>query len=192
MSDKKIIKRYQNRKLYDTQSSRYVTLDDIANMVKEGHDIQVIDNRTHEDLTSITLAQIIFELEKKRSSLLPLDTLKKIVQHGGESIYDFVQKYVPSSPLPLTQMKEDLERNMDRLVKKGELTKEEAKNIVKDISSFPQRGVEDFQKKVDERIKQFFERLTKMNPTQNDIKKLERKLTSLEKKLSQLESNPDS
>jgi polyhydroxyalkanoate synthesis repressor PhaR len=57
----KVIKRYTNRKLYDTVESRYVTLDEIAEMVKAGAEVKVIDNRTKEDLTSVTLAQIIFE-----------------------------------------------------------------------------------------------------------------------------------
>src|SRR5471030_2495155 len=76
----KVIKRYTNRKLYDTVESRYVTLDEIAQMIKAGAEVKIIDNRTKEDLTSVTLAQIIFEEEKKicasvtevRSSLVRL------------------------------------------------------------------------------------------------------------------------
>ncbi len=59
--DVKIIKRYTNRKLYDTVESRYVTLDEIAAMVKAGAEVKIIDNRSKEDLTTVTLAQIIFE-----------------------------------------------------------------------------------------------------------------------------------
>src|SRR5262249_11748109 len=62
----KVIKRYTNRKLYDTVESRYVTLDEIAQMIKGGAEVKIIDNRSKEDLTSVTLAQIIFEEEKKR------------------------------------------------------------------------------------------------------------------------------
>jgi polyhydroxyalkanoate synthesis regulator protein len=62
----RIIKRYQNRKLYDTNASRYVTLDDIATLIREGEDVQIIDNQNQDDLTSVTLTQIIFEQEKKR------------------------------------------------------------------------------------------------------------------------------
>ena len=57
----RIIKRYANRKLYDTQESRYVTLDQISHMIRAGEDVQVLDNNSKEDLTSVTLAQIIFE-----------------------------------------------------------------------------------------------------------------------------------
>src|SRR5512145_615621 len=79
----KIIKRYTNRKLYDTVESRYVTLDEIAAMVRAGAEVKVIDNRTREDLTSITLAQIIFEQEKK-SSQTSLTTLLGLIRQGGD------------------------------------------------------------------------------------------------------------
>ena len=60
----RVIKRYANRKLYDTRDSRYVTLPQIAELVRGGEDVQIIDNRTKENLTSVTLAQIIYESEK--------------------------------------------------------------------------------------------------------------------------------
>src|SRR5512146_1684453 len=79
----KIIKRYTNRKLYDTVESRYVTLDEIAEMVKAGVEVRILDNRTKEDLTSVTLAQIIFE-EEKKTSKMNLRTLKDMIRYGGE------------------------------------------------------------------------------------------------------------
>src|SRR5687768_6673074 len=90
MSDARVIKRYANRKLYDTQHSRYVTLDQIAEMIRHGDDVKIVDNKTKEDLTSITLAQIIFEEEKKQKSFLPLQAMRNIIQSGGESISQFV------------------------------------------------------------------------------------------------------
>src|SRR5438874_12349108 len=84
----KVIKRYTNRKLYDTVESRYVTLDEIAQMIKTGAEVKIIDNRTKEDLTSVTLAQIIFEEEKKRSQM-PLGVLREIIRHGGEAVAGF-------------------------------------------------------------------------------------------------------
>lgn len=86
----KIIKRYQNRKLYDTTDSCYVTLEDIGEMIKMGEDVQVIDNTTKEDLTSVTLAQIIFEEQKKKTNVLPLGTFRQIIQGGGEALKDLV------------------------------------------------------------------------------------------------------
>ena len=72
----RVIKRYANRKLYDTQQSCYVTLEQIAKLIQQGAEVKVVDNNSKEDLTSITLAQIIFEEEKKKRSFLPLSFLK--------------------------------------------------------------------------------------------------------------------
>lgn len=88
----KIIKRYQNRKLYDTSDSCYVTLEDISEMIKQGEEVQIIDNTTKEDLTSVTLAQIIFEEQKKKTHVLPLGTFTQIIQGGSEALKDLVQR----------------------------------------------------------------------------------------------------
>ncbi|MCB0408289.1 MAG: polyhydroxyalkanoate synthesis regulator DNA-binding domain-containing protein [Bdellovibrionales bacterium] len=88
----KIIKRYQNRKLYDTQQSCYVTLDDIAKMIRSSEEVMVIDNKTKNDITAATLTQIIFEAEKKASQYAPLFTLREIIQNGNGSISSYLAK----------------------------------------------------------------------------------------------------
>jgi polyhydroxyalkanoate synthesis repressor PhaR len=91
-SKTKIIKRYQNRKLYDTQQSCYVTLDDIAKMIRTNEDVMVIDNKTKNDITAATLTQIIFEAEKKASQYAPLFTLREIIQNANGSISSYLAK----------------------------------------------------------------------------------------------------
>src|SRR3569833_818929 len=81
MTTARTIKRYANRKLYDTRDSRYVTLDHIAAMVRAGDDVKVADNTTRADLTTATLAQIIFE-EEKKTPRLTVAGLRKIIQGG--------------------------------------------------------------------------------------------------------------
>lgn len=83
----RIVKRYANRKLYDTTESRYVTLQQIAKLVREGEDVRIIDNRTKDDLTDVTLAQIIYE-EHKKGGATPraARTLRSLIQRGGERI----------------------------------------------------------------------------------------------------------
>ncbi len=77
----RVIKRYSNRKLYDTHDSRYVTLEQLAEVVRHGEEIQVVDKSTERDLTSATLAQIIFE-EEKRQPKLPIERLREIIRGG--------------------------------------------------------------------------------------------------------------
>lgn len=88
----KIIKRYQNRKLYDTQQSCYVTLDDIAKMIRATEEVMVVDNKTKRDITAATLTQIIFEAEKKSGSYAPLYTLRDVIQNQDGSISGYLAK----------------------------------------------------------------------------------------------------
>jgi polyhydroxyalkanoate synthesis repressor PhaR len=85
----RIVKRYSNRKLYDTVESRYVTLPQIAALVRNGVDVRIIDNNTKEDLTSVTLAQILYEEERKQSRALPLSALKELIHTSGEKLSEF-------------------------------------------------------------------------------------------------------
>ena len=85
-----VIKRYSNRKLYDTQESRYVTLDEIAGMIRTGKEIQVVDAGSGEDLTSVTLTQIILESERNHRATLPSAFLHQLIKYG-ETWQDFVQ-----------------------------------------------------------------------------------------------------
>src|ERR1043166_818345 len=110
----KVIKRYTNRKLYDTVESRYVTLDEIAQMIKGGAEVKIIDNRSKEDLTSVTLAQIIFEEEKKRSQM-PLGVLREIIRHGGEAVAGFYQEKAGTLAGKLGELKNRTESIRDDL-----------------------------------------------------------------------------
>lgn len=109
---RRLIKRYPNRKLYDTLSSRYVTLEDIAAMIREGEDVQIMDNKTQDDLTSVTLTQIIFEEEKQKKNLLPLSALRNIIQSKGEKIVDFVQSSLSSGVSSISHAREEAEKKL--------------------------------------------------------------------------------
>ena len=103
------IKRYSNRKLYDTQESRYVTLEEIEEMIRGGREISVVDAASGEDLTSVTLTQIILENERTRRASLPSAFLHQLIKHG-ESWQDFVQKSMRSSFEGIVSSQRDMER----------------------------------------------------------------------------------
>src|ERR1044071_9936996 len=91
MKEVKIIKRYQNRKLYDTHESSYVTLDEIAKMIKGGKDLRVIDNKTKNDITAATLTQLLYESERKAQTQPSVELLKEIIRHGDGSFSGYIQ-----------------------------------------------------------------------------------------------------
>jgi polyhydroxyalkanoate synthesis repressor PhaR len=92
-----VIKKYANRRLYNTATSTYVTLDDLALMVKSGTDFVVYDAKTGEDITRSVLTQIIFEEENKGQTLLPINFLRQLIRFYGDSMQAFVPGYLEFS-----------------------------------------------------------------------------------------------
>ena len=86
MNNQRIIKRYQNRKLYDTHQSCYVTLEEIAQIIREGHEIQVIDNKTKNDITYMTQIQLLFDQERKSTKATDVELLKRVIR-GQEGTF---------------------------------------------------------------------------------------------------------
>jgi len=188
----KVIKRYTNRKLYDTVESRYVTLDEIAQMIKGGAEVKIIDNRSKEDLTSVTLAQIIFEEEKKRSQM-PLGVLREIIRHGGEAVAGFYQEKVGNKitagledvKTKTETLRENLEQRVRGVTQLLRREGEENKSPVKDVLSAGQTAVEELRLKVEESVKQALESLGSTGVAA-DIERLRGKIDALEKKIDEL------
>jgi len=130
-----VIKRYPNRKLYDTEAKRYVTLDGIAKLIRQGDEVVVIDHTTEEDLTAVTLTQIIFEQEKKKGGFLPKSVLTGLVQAGGDTLNTLRRSL--SVPLDLFhQVDNEIERRLQVLISKGELATEEGAKLRDKLLSF--------------------------------------------------------
>jgi polyhydroxyalkanoate synthesis repressor PhaR len=119
-----VIKRYPNRKLYDTEAKHYITLNGIAMLIRQGKEVQVVDHATGEDLTALTLTQVILEQEKQRSGFLPQTVLTGLIQAGGERLATL--RHALASPLELARhVDEEIERRLQTLMSRGELASEE-------------------------------------------------------------------
>jgi polyhydroxyalkanoate synthesis repressor PhaR len=187
----KVIKRYSNRKLYDTVESRYVTLDEIAEMIKAGSEVKIVDNRSKEDLTSVTLAQIIFEEEKKRSKM-PLAMLSEIIRHGGE----FLSTQVGQAGQKIKEEAEGLRarilRREDGTARPGsapEAPKPNAIEQARELVAQSQRVLEDWQKRIDERVRQAVENVTSLPALAKDLASIEKRIAELERRLDQAEKD---
>ncbi|MSQ83210.1 MAG: hypothetical protein EXR77_09920 [Myxococcales bacterium] len=101
----RVIKRYANRKMYDSARSCYVTLEEIAEMVRNGEDIAVIDNRSKADVTEVTLTQALLDAERRRRGSVPLPGLRELLAQGG----DFLQKRVAD---PVVRVREEAQRSV--------------------------------------------------------------------------------
>lgn len=119
--DKIIIKKYANRRLYDTARSAYVTLDDLSAMVHDGTDFIVQDAKTGEDLTHSVLTQIIFEQEAQGEHLLPVDFLRQLIRFYGDSMQSVVPGFLDMSMNSLAQGRERFAEQMGETFSKAPL-----------------------------------------------------------------------
>jgi len=184
----KVIKRYTNRKLYDTVESRYVTLDEIALMIKGGAEVKIVDNRTKEDLTSVTLAQIIFEEEKKRSQM-PLGVLREIIRHGGEAVAGFYAEKAGTIAGKLGELRsktESIREDIEQRVKgvAGIFRPADGASPVKDVMAAGERAVDEIRGRMDTAVKSVVESLGA--PAAAEIDRLQKRIQELEKKIAEL------
>lgn len=191
----RIIKRYANRKLYDTQESRYVTLEQIAEMIRQGEEVRVVDNTSKDDLTSVTLAQIIFEEEKKRRSFLPLSALRNIIQSGGESLQELMSQISEAGErVGRMFQSEDASPEAD-----GEATEDEAdearpapaasetNKLLRDLMDGLHGAVDEWQNRLEHNIQQALNSVSPLSPLNKEVSSLRERIAELERKLSQVE-----
>jgi len=117
-----VIKKYANRRLYNTASSSYVTLEHLSEMVKQGVDFVVYDAKTNEDITRTVLTQIIFEEESQGQSLLPIQFLRQLISFYGNSMQAFLPSYLELSLASFTQQQERLRSQMASFGQGGGMT----------------------------------------------------------------------
>jgi polyhydroxyalkanoate synthesis repressor PhaR len=175
-ADRRIIKRYSNRKLYDTRGSSYVTLLQIAEMIRNGEDVQIIDNATKEDKTDVTLALIISEELRNKPRAIPIPTLKALIRNRGEKILTHLRegpigKLIPpgkdeaeatgSSP-PAPREDDDMSQT------------KESKGL--------RATFEQWQSAIDERIRAVMPNFAAFSELQQEVKRLADRLDELEKR----------
>jgi polyhydroxyalkanoate synthesis repressor PhaR len=173
---RRVIKRYSNRKLYDTKGSSYVTLLQIADMIREGEDVQIIDNATKEDKTDVTLALIISEELRTKPRGIPLATLKALIRHRGERILTQLRegpigKLMPikdgtdGEPGPASTPREEDDMSQNKENKGFRAT------------------LEQWQTTIDERIRAVLPNFQAFRELEQEVRRLHDRLDSLEKKL---------
>jgi len=174
----RIIKRYGNRKLYDGQTSQYITLDGIRTLVQAGEDVRVVDNESGEDLTKLTLAQILYEEEKRKTGMLSLPVLRWLVERSDEAMRDFMHR-VEKSREAWDNVVEATEKRVQEFV---ERSGDRSRSFFEEILSAPQRQLENLQQRIDEQV----DRFTHSRPFQKEVHRIEEGIKSLERRLANL------
>ena len=179
------IKRYANRKLYDTTDKKYITLDQISKLIKGGHKVSVVDNQTGKDLTAVTVSQCLARDRKKKGSELESNVLIQLLRKGPATLVDYGRKYVSLWERALTMADEEIDKMVDRLVIDKELSKKEGSTLKKDISGRTENLKTWIGDKIDQRISEV---LGIMNlATKEQVNHLTDKIETLTSKVKKLE-----
>jgi polyhydroxyalkanoate synthesis repressor PhaR len=172
----KLIKRYSNRKLYDTERSSYVTLEEISQMVRDGSELRIVDNKSGEDITSVTLAQIVFEQEKKDKRTLPMQALRDMIRSPS----DFISRLSRD----VTDIREDAMSQVEKVKRTAAQQQAEVVAPVREFFDSIPRALEEVQARIDLRIGESFEQLKHLPETVDQVKRLKAEVARLQKKLS--------
>jgi polyhydroxyalkanoate synthesis repressor PhaR len=132
-----LIKRYANRKLYDTESKRYITLEGIAEMIRQQQDVKVVDHETGEDITALTQAQIIFEQERKLRSGIPRTVFTNIIQTGSDTLSQVWHALIPPDELKKT-VNAEIEKRVQVLIRTGQMDDDDGLRMLDLLLTAPQ------------------------------------------------------
>src|SRR5262245_50020332 len=144
--DPVVIKKYANRRLYNTGTSTYVTLEDLAEMVKKGEDFSVQDAKTGEDITHAVLTQIIFELENKNGqSMLPISFLRQLISFYGDQMQMIVPSFLEQSMIAFAKEQERFREQMKSAIGKTPIDMMKMSTSIKAIEEQTRRNIEMFQ-----------------------------------------------
>jgi polyhydroxyalkanoate synthesis repressor PhaR len=150
-----LVKRYANRKLYDAAAGRYVTLEELARRVGAGEDVQVVDQKTGDDLTAAVLAQALFEGIRQRNARIPARVLARLLRMGTSSAGRWAES-VPQQAAG--RAREEAERIVSGLVSRGRLSLDEALALRQEIAGSVQRIVGEAQRRIEQRLHGVLER----------------------------------
>jgi polyhydroxyalkanoate synthesis repressor PhaR len=186
---RRVIKRYSNRKLYDTQGSTYVTLLQIAEMIREGEEVQIIDNATKEDKTDVTLALIISEELRTKPRAVPLSTLKALIRHGGERILSQLRGGPIGRLIPTGEGEPAGEPNQNEISPDDAAAPGPpmAPTPEDDLSEPPRAGIratlEQWQAQIDERVRAVLPNFAAFRDLEQAVKRLSARLDAIERRL---------
>ena len=177
-----MIKRYANRKLYDTATSRYVTLEEVARMLDEGERVVITDNDTGEDITAVTLAQILLDSKKKKKQV-PLEIIKVLL---GEKSGGALEEIIQTLPNKVQNLRAEAESRIETMKKKSDSDIKQLSQWWKEFLNESQGQMNEFEKKMEARVDELISNLASSPALRQQLSALEKKLEEAERRLDEL------
>lgn len=181
--DQITIKKYSNRRLYDSTNKRYVTLDNIASLIKEGSEIKVIDSQSGEDISKVILIQVILESEKNKEDILPVSFLHMLIKYGNKVAKDFFENYFLMMFQPYNYLKDNYRENI-RMWQQMGLSPSDL-NMPQDFEKLNSKDIAPSTIKDDSKSDELYDAPVEYRAS--DVELLMEKMKELEKKVNSLD-----
>ncbi|MBF0225835.1 MAG: hypothetical protein HQK76_10300 [Desulfobacterales bacterium] len=177
------IKKYANRKLYDTTEKKYISLDQLLELIKSGEEVKITD-KDEEDITSSVIPQLLSR--DKKENEVPTSMLVQLLRKGGGTIVDYAKKYVSLWQNALLMAEDEIDKVVSLLIKDKELSESEGGNLKKEILNHAENLRKWITEKVDQRLNEVFDKMKLTN--KEEVNKLTKQIDSLTKKVEELEN----
>jgi len=180
------IKKYANRKMYDTTDKRYVSMDRLAELIKAGEEVSIIDNRTGEDLTASVVSQLLGRDNRGSAKAVPSGMLFDLLRRGGDTLTDYAKRYSSLWQHAVTLAEDEVDKLVGGLVKNKELSDSEGSRLKKEITGYTDALKSWVGERVDRRLN---EALNAMNlPSRGQVDVLTDKIDALTREVARLKA----
>jgi len=191
------IKKYANRKLYDTTDKRYISMDQLAKLIKADEDVQIIDNQSGEDITATVISPLLARQKKGQDDEVPSSLLFQLIRKGRGTLTDYARKYSSLWQSALSLAEDETDKLVNRLVKDKEISESEGSRLKKELSGYTKNLKKWISDSVDQRVREVLSMMNLASKNQivgltDEIKTLNRKVAKLEKLIAEKEKQKSS
>ena len=179
------IKKYVNRKLYDTKDKSYITMEGLTELIRSGEEVTVIDNRTKEDITAAVLTQLLAREETVSGDELPTQMLFGLLRKGSGALSDYARKYATFGHSVLTLAEGEIERRVNKLIRERELTARQGRELSNDLKESATQLKNWVGGMIEQRVDDLLDAVNL--PNRDQVDELNRKIDALTKKVEHLE-----
>ncbi|MBF0120417.1 MAG: hypothetical protein HQK79_16400 [Desulfobacterales bacterium] len=183
----RVIKKYANRKLYDTIDKKYISLERLSELVREGEDISVVDNITGEDLTSSIMSQVLVRDNKESKTEVPSSILVQLIRKGGGTVIDYAKKYASLWQSAVTMADDEIEKIVNLLIKNKEISEVEGNTLKEEVLGYADNLKNWIAEKIDQRVSEVSKMMNLA--TKEHINHLNEIIESLSDKVKDLEKS---
>jgi polyhydroxyalkanoate synthesis repressor PhaR len=180
------IKKYANRKLYDTTDKQYISLENLSKLIKEGEAVEVIDNTTGEDITSSVVSQLLAKEQKEKDDV-PSGILIDLLRRGGGTVTDYAKRFPKFWKTALTTAEEEIDKAVKALVKNKDISSDEASDLRKELSGYLDSSRKWVIQQVDHRLQDVLGAMKLASKEQ--VAELSEKIDALSEKIERLEKS---